>query len=452
MLKVFKKLCNNKKSVILEEFVGERMSLEHAEYIKLLVKRAGEVDKTREVFGASKHQYSLNQVVSMDNIYRFESKYNIKLPAEYVFFLTMVGNGGAGPYYGLYTLENSIIHNEYPDAISKQAFINKHLTKEMWKIMMDKLEESDDTQYDEIMEQVYSGLIITGTQGCTYDNLLMLNSSEEGKIVYIDWNLQPEYGPYFTHMTFLEWYENYFREIIFGNSVGSYGYIRLGKEEELISDYKNALIENKRDILKSFLRFSNVRADTIKFLKCRDDKLLDDLRVELLFKLNRKAGMEMFDSLIKGENLEATILCARRMPDELKDSYYNDMVKLLYNRDLKEKQTIMFFLTDCKSLSGEDLISFAMDETVEEEYKKTAIWAISKAGDKMDYLDQFILWMRCDSYWIAHTALQGMAREKNQKLLETYKWMWNKYHNDSTMRSNLKVAFRNNGIDINKDV
>jgi hypothetical protein len=35
-------------------------------------------------------------------------------------------------------------------------------------------------------------------------------------------------------MTFLEWYENYFREIISENSVNSYGYIRLGKEEELI--------------------------------------------------------------------------------------------------------------------------------------------------------------------------------------------------------------------------
>lgn len=447
MFKIFKKLCNEKR-VNLEEFTGERMSLAHAEYIKLLVKRAGEIDKTREVFGASKHQYKLNPVVSMDNICKFESKYNIKLPEEYVFFLTMIGNGGAGPYYGLYMLENTNLHNEYPESISKQAFINKDLTKEMWKIMMDKLEESDDDQYDEIMEQVYAGLTIIGTQGCTYDNLLMINGSEEGKIVYIDWNLEPEYGPYFTHMTFLEWYENYFREIILGNSVTSYGYIRLGKEEELISDYQNASMENKRDILKSFLRFSNIKEDTVDFLKCRDNEFLDDLRVDLLFKFNKKAGMEMFDYLIKGANLEAAILCARRIPDELKDNYYSDMIKLLYNQDLKEKERIIFFLTDCKSLSGKDLIFFAMDESIEEENRKTAIWAISKAVDKMDYLDKFILLMRCDSYWIVHTALQGMAKEKNEKLLETYKWMWNKYHNDSMMRSNLEVAFRNNGIDI----
>lgn len=213
MLNIFRKLYNKKRG-ILEKFTGERMSLAHAEHIKALVKRADEIDKNRDVFGASKHQYRLNPVVSIDKIHRLENQYNIKLPEEYVFFLTMVGNGGAGPYYGLYMFENTNMYNEYPDSISNQALINNELTKEVWKNTMDKLEESDDTEYDEIMKQVYGGLMIIGTQGCTYDNLLMVNGSEKDKIVYINWNLDPEYGPYFTHMTFLEWYENYFREII----------------------------------------------------------------------------------------------------------------------------------------------------------------------------------------------------------------------------------------------
>ncbi len=450
-MNIFRKLHKEKKN-ILKEFTGERMSLAHAEYIKELVKRADKIDKNREIFGASKHQYRLNPVISIDKIHKFESKYNIKLPEEYVFFLTMVGNGGAGPYYGMYMLENVNMHNEYLDSISKQALINNELTKEAWENTMDKLEESDDDEYDEIMKEVCGGLMIIGTQGCTYDNLLMVNGSEKDKIVYIDWNLDPEYGPYFTHMTFLEWYENYFREIIYDNSVNSYGYIRLGKEDELINEYHNAQMENKREILTSFFRFSKVKKDTLKFLKLRDDKFLDDLRLELLFKYDEKAAMKMFDSLIKGKNLKAAILCARRMPNELKDNYYDDMVKLLYNQDLEEKERIIFFLTDCKSLSGKDLISLAIDETIEEKNRKTAIWAISKANDKMDYLNQFISWMHCDSYWIAHTALQGMSREKNQKLVETYKWMWNKYQNDSTMRSNLNIAFRNNGIHVKKKV
>jgi len=436
----------------LEKFTGERMSLAHGQYIKALVKRAGEIDKDRKVFGASKHKYELNPVLSIDKIHKFESEYNIKLPEEYVFFLTMVGNGGAGPYYGLYMLENTIKYNEYKDSMSTSAFINNELKKETWKSTMDKLEEADDAEYDEIMRQVYGGLMIIGTQGCTYDNLLMVNGSEKGKIVYIDWNLEPEYGPYLTRMTFLEWYENYFKEIINGNNVKSYGYIKLGKEEELINEYENAQMENKRNILISFFRFSKLKSDTVEFLKYRDEKFLDHLRVELLFKHNKKAGIEMFDSLVKGENLEGAVLCARRMPDELKDNYYMEMVKLLYNKELKEKNKIIFFLTDCKSISGKDLISFGTDEAIEKEDRRTAIWAISKANDKMDYIEQFISWMHCDSYWIAHAALQGMAKEKNEKLLEAYRWMWEKYKNDSTMRSNLEIAFKNNGIDIKKKI
>ncbi|MDF2859554.1 MAG: hypothetical protein K0Q87_5405 [Neobacillus sp.] len=220
MLNIFRKLPKDNRNV-LEKFTGEKMSLAHAEYIKALVKRAGEIDKNREVFGASNHQYRLNPVVSIDKIHRFESQYNISLPEEYVFFLTKVGNGGAGPYYGLYTFEDDNMHNEYPDSLCKQSLINKDLTKELWKNTMDKLEEADDAEYDEIMKQVYGGLMIIGTQGCTYDNLLMINGSEKDKIVYIDWNLDPDYSPYFTNMTFLEWYENYFREIISENSVNS---------------------------------------------------------------------------------------------------------------------------------------------------------------------------------------------------------------------------------------
>lgn|GEM_PF-4213894 len=61
-MNIFRKLHKEKKN-ILKEFTGERMSLAHAEYIKELVKRADKIDKNREIFGASKHQYRLNPVI-----------------------------------------------------------------------------------------------------------------------------------------------------------------------------------------------------------------------------------------------------------------------------------------------------------------------------------------------------------------------------------------------------
>jgi len=64
-----------------------------------------------------------------------------------------------------------------------------------------------------------------GTQGCLLDNLLMFKGSEIGKIVYIDWNLEGEYPPVLTRMSFLEWYVNFFEDIIAGYNVQRYGWV-----------------------------------------------------------------------------------------------------------------------------------------------------------------------------------------------------------------------------------
>ena len=48
------------------------LSDEHAEYIRDLVKKAAIADKNCEVFGASKHKYQLNQVLSEKEVRQFE--------------------------------------------------------------------------------------------------------------------------------------------------------------------------------------------------------------------------------------------------------------------------------------------------------------------------------------------------------------------------------------------
>lgn len=430
-------------------FTGERLTTAHATYIKRMVAAARKVDEEQQVFGASTHKYELKPVLSMAEVEAFEKRHQITLPKEYVFFLTQVGNGGAGPYYGLATLEKVISSDEHVAAVSNEALIDKALTKEKWKRIMDETEEDDDL-YDEAMARLYGGMLIVGTQGCTYDNLLLVNGSETGKMVYIDWNLDSDYGPYLTGMSFLDWYEQFFKEIIQGNSTTSYGYYRLGTEDELKNAYRTAKETEKHDILRSLYRFSELEESTIAFIQQRDNEELDVLRLELLLKFNEKAAMDMFDHLLGGENISAAVACARRIPDRLKNEYYASLKDLLRNEELKNKDSLIFFMKDCELFRGKDLIDFAMDESVEDDDRKTAVWAISNAKDRMDYLDKFILWMDEGSYWVAHAALQGMAREEHSKLVEAYYRMWEKYHEDQMMRSNLVIAFKNNGVQIEK--
>jgi len=58
------------------------------------------------LFGALSHQYRLGKLLSEADVISFERQLGVSLPAEYRQFLTQVGHGGAGPYYGLFALDD----------------------------------------------------------------------------------------------------------------------------------------------------------------------------------------------------------------------------------------------------------------------------------------------------------------------------------------------------------
>ena len=69
-----------------------------------LLEQAKAKDPYFDRFGARSHQYKLSAPVSEEKIQEFEEQNGVQLPEEYRNFLMLIGNGGAGPYYGLYGL------------------------------------------------------------------------------------------------------------------------------------------------------------------------------------------------------------------------------------------------------------------------------------------------------------------------------------------------------------
>lgn len=59
---------------------------------------------SRPVFGADKHNFIAHSCLSEMQISDFEKLHRVTLPPEYRDFLLQVGNGGAGPSYGLFRL------------------------------------------------------------------------------------------------------------------------------------------------------------------------------------------------------------------------------------------------------------------------------------------------------------------------------------------------------------
>lgn len=72
--------------------------------IKSAIARLCNARDNIKVFGANGHGFKLNAPLSEGEVRAFELRQGITLPADYRGFLIHVGNGGAGPYYGIFKL------------------------------------------------------------------------------------------------------------------------------------------------------------------------------------------------------------------------------------------------------------------------------------------------------------------------------------------------------------
>ena len=68
------------------------------------IQRARETDSDFFRFGADCHKYHLAPPASEETVAAFEARFGISVPEGYRNFLLWIGNGGAGPFYGLYSL------------------------------------------------------------------------------------------------------------------------------------------------------------------------------------------------------------------------------------------------------------------------------------------------------------------------------------------------------------
>lgn len=202
------------------------------EEIKHKLTQLADADPNLKAFGSQKHKYTLNPCLNESQVQAIEQQYNFKLPDIYRRFITEVGNGGAGPYYGLKPLEDSFpkrLMERDPDMVSKPFTLTEPIFALQSCVGSPDLDdyfkriETDEDYYDRIMECVrqyskpeYSqGAILLSDYGDGVLFIMAVNGPESGN-VWIDemvnlagfFPMAPEDKPAI-RTNFLDWYENW---------------------------------------------------------------------------------------------------------------------------------------------------------------------------------------------------------------------------------------------------
>ncbi|RJX39915.1 SMI1/KNR4 family protein [Paenibacillus pinisoli] len=280
-----------------------------ADRIKIKLEEAKRKDKALSVFGASSHKYNVSQQLDANVLSEWEAKHGVALPEPYKRFLTEVGNGGAGPYYGIYSIEKAASYTE-SHALAASCVLYPGMAKEEWNQLIEPLtsdEDISDEEYDAARDRVLGGMLCIGTQGCEYDMYLVLNGEYRGRVVYTS-DFHPDYPFFFVYEdSFLDWYERWLDEIILDYEISWFGSTMPGDEHALIQVYQSASNEDTRfKALKGMFKLKKISKPTIDFLRnvAEEGQHCRVIAIQLICKTSFGAGRGLLLELLHSESDE----------------------------------------------------------------------------------------------------------------------------------------------------
>lgn len=246
--------------------------------LKELLEKSKAADSECKRFGAKSHHYEWNPPVSVDAVEQFEQKIGVTLPDDYRTFLLEAGNGGAGPFYGLFSLKD----------------VERWLT---WDVEPEKIPllspETDEEQFDDEDENWRCGCIPIGSQGDTYFTYLLVTGPNRGRVVYIEYDGGWVFFP--REQSFISWYERWLREVSSGYNIFWFATYLDGDEQELREYYEQAQTEEEKLLaIHSMDKFPSFSQGTVEFLKRVIRERINEPSVKGFLELLLRADPKLF--------------------------------------------------------------------------------------------------------------------------------------------------------------
>jgi len=425
---------------------------------------AKRADGNLKVFGASRHQYHLNQPVSEKEVLAFEKKYDVQLPLCYKAFLTEVGNGGnsfahsaAGPFYGIYPLGENVdelIYENTEKYLKQDCVLYPKMTQSYWKELTRQVEENEaisDEDFEKELGKIYGGILPIGSQGCTYIHGIVLNGPYKGRIVNLDIDRQK---PHFAfENNFLDWYERWLDEVISGelirDSPSWFGYVKGGSEEKLLAAYVSSKdADNKQDNLAGLLNKPVLKDGTLDQIEewINEDRENKITFLQMLCKSSYERAKPYLLALVDTD-LRSVFQVIHGYAKE-KSHEWLPMIERSIHRvsDMETFRFCTYILYNTDVDYGAMLLPFT--QSANEKIRSHAFYSIGRLPNKKRYLPAFIEGLNDSSNQVIHSTLQALSGVKDDRLLEHFKKIAEKFPVEQDyILSNLNHRLAEYGLD-----
>lgn len=410
--------------------------------IKNKLEKAMRKDTDFLVFGSSSHQYRVNEMLTVKELADWQAKNQVTLPEPYMQFLTKVGNGGAGPYYGIYSLEKATSYTER-NALPTKCVLHPGMTKEEWNQLIEPLimdEDISDLEYDAARDRVLGGMLCIGTQGCEYDMYLVLEGKHRGKIVYTS-DFYPDHPFFFVYEeNFLDWYERWLEEMILDYDISWFGSRMPGDENALLQVYQNAPNEEiKLKALDSMFKFKKISQPTIDFLKSVAELRQNDRTkaIQLICKTSFDAGRDFLFELLHSERNEDFLQALMILNWYGKSFDLAEFIKvILQNLDkVHDPETLRHVGYVLESTGAITLQNFApfLSHT-DSNIQTAAIYATRYCKDKSESWEIIKQMLTAGDKEVLKNSILFWGVIPHEQLLPTYKAAWPEYKSNTNFR------------------
>lgn len=384
--------------------------------LRRLLEQAKAKDRGLERFGAHSHQYKLAAPASEGKIQKFEERFGFRLPEEYREFLLRMGDGGAGPYYGIYGVEK--LENKLSGRREKEA----HL---------------------------YADILPIGTQGCTFMTGLALRGPCQGQVVYYDEDCCGK--PFIVREKgFLAWYERWLREVIAGynDEELGFGYNLGGNASQLMALYQQAENpEEKIEIIESYYKFQALPGKQKTFYKSacalENDVKVQTKLIKMLvhFHVTGMAG-EIEKLWEQGVYNEAVSIISHEGGWLLKEKWLERIFEKLPELCGEGFRNACYTIRAMKESPGVHagrMKESLLREDLDESSRAVLLYCIQALKDREEVRDYFLDYLsREENPHLLIGGIQAMAGVEDRSLRELYVKLLDKYKTHENAQADYK--------------